>query len=65
MLKIILILFLPFTIYSQNMWEMRAWVSGNVDKFEVVDTNNIYCISDKGLTNYLDKSTDGGKKVGF
>lgn len=50
---------------SQNIWEVRLDLNGTpeetiIKKFDVVDTNNIYIITTRGLTNYLFKSSDNG-----
>jgi hypothetical protein len=51
---------------SQNIWEVRLDLNGTpeesvINKLEVVDTNNIYFISNRGIPNYLYKSINQGK----
>jgi len=62
---LIVILSLISSLTSQNIWEVRLDLNGTpeetiIKKIELVDTNNIYIITTRGLTNYLFKSPDNG-----
>lgn len=64
MFKLIVLLFLPLIVFSQNVWEMTEWrADGVFETLECIDSNNCFLVS--RATGAIHKTTNKGETWEF